>query len=203
MRDKLYNVRAMRKFFKRNFKSDFHFMKKVFSTLFVLTFTAGISMAQENKFVVSAGPSLLIPTYSEINSVGFGFGVGIDYRLNNKFSLASDIDVDVFDSKVKNLFTDEITDGFILMPVMIGVKWRPVNNLYFAGKVGAVAGLKNASTNFALSPGLGYLVNINGKPTLDVGLNLLGVPGMASIPENTFLDKGGYSFLSLKLAYRF
>ena len=44
---------------------------------------------------------------------------------------------------MKNLFTDEITDGFILMPVMIGVKWRPGNNLYFAGKVGAVAGLKN------------------------------------------------------------
>ena len=178
-------------------------MKKVLSTLFVLTFTAGISIAQENKLVVSAGPAVLIPTYSEINSVGFSFGVGIDYKLSNSLSIASNIDVDVFDSKVRNLFTDQITDGFILMPVLIGVKWKPVNNLYFAGKVGAVAGLKNASTNFALSPGLGYLVNINGKQKLDVGLNLVGVPGMASIPENTFLDKGGYSFLSLKLAYRF
>jgi hypothetical protein len=104
---------------------------------------------------------------------------------------------------VKNLFTDEITDGFILMPMMIGVKWRPGNNLYFAGKVGAVAGLKNASTNFAAAPGVGYLVNMKGKQKPDVALNLVCAAGMASIPENTFLDKGGYSFLSLKLAYRF
>lgn len=90
-------------------------MKKVISNLFILTFTVCIAVAQENKLVVSAGPAVLIPTYSEINSVGFGFGIGIDYKLNNKISLASDIDVDVFDSKVKNVFTDEITDGFILM----------------------------------------------------------------------------------------
>lgn len=178
-------------------------MKKIVTTGFILILVTSIGMAQKNRLVVSAGPAILIPTYSEINSAGFGFGAGVEYKLNKKIAIASDIDINIFNSKVKNIFTNKITDGFIIMPVLVGVKWNAFNNFYFTGKAGLVAGLKNAGTNFSLSPGLGYLVNINGKQKLDVGLKLVGVLPMSSIPENTFLEKGGYSFLSLKLAYRF
>lgn len=178
-------------------------MKKIITSVFILIFVSSIAVAQKNKLVVSAGPVLLIPTYSEINSAGFGFGADVEYKLNKKIAIASDIDINIFNSNVKNIFTNKITNGFIIMPLLVGVKWTAFKNFYFTGKTGVVAGLKNAGTNFSFSPGLGYLININGKQKLDVGLKLVGVLPMSSIPENTFLEKGGYSFLSLKLAYRF
>ena len=110
-------------------------MRKLTSILFLLFFTMNISKAQKRSISVSAGPLLLIPTIPEINCVGFGFGVGVDYKLNNKFSLASSVDVNVLNSEVKIFFNNKTVDGFTLMPVLIGVKWVPVNNIYFAGKV--------------------------------------------------------------------
>lgn len=122
---------------------------------------------------------------------------------NKKFSIISDIDINAFNSDVKNQITNKTAEGFIIMPVLAGVKWSALDNVYFPGQAGVAIGLKNAGTNISLSPGLGYLVKVDGKPKLDVGLRVIGVLPQASIPENTFLEKGGYSFLSLQLAYQF
>lgn len=178
-------------------------MKKVIVLISIIIFLTNKGIAQNRKFSFSAGPAILIPTFSEINSAGFGIGAGIEYNLSKKISIVSDIDLNIFNSKVKNIFTNEITDGFIIMPLLVGLKWIAFKNFYFTGKSGVVAGLKNAGTNHSLSSGIGYLIPIGGKPKFDIDLKLVGVLPQTSIPENAFLEKGGYSFLSLKLAYRF
>jgi hypothetical protein len=176
-------------------------MKKI-TIVFILTVTTSIGLAQKNSLAVSVGTAKLIPTYTGISSIGFGFSTSVDYKLTKNISFISDIDVDIFNSKVKNNFTNKITDGFIIMPVLVGAKWNAFSNFYFTSKAGFVTGLKNAGTNFSLSPGLGYLININGNRKLDIGLKLVGVLPKSSIPENTFLERGGYSFLSLRVAYQ-
>jgi hypothetical protein len=55
----------------------------------------------------------------------------------------------------------------------------------------------NAGTLFAIVPSIGY-----GNNKLNGELRLLQVPGMPSFPENSFLKKGGYNFLGMRLSYR-
>jgi hypothetical protein len=68
--------------------------------------------------------------------------------------------------------------------------------------VGAGAGLaikasSNTGTNILLYPCVGFA-----KKTVDISIQLMGIPqAFASIPENTYLVKGGYSYLGLHLNY--
>ena len=94
---------------------------------------------------------------------------------NKKFSIISDIDINAFNSDVKNQITNKTAERFIIMPVLAGVKWSALDNVYFPGLAGVAIGLKNAGTNISLSPDLGYLVKVDGKPKLDVGLRVIVV----------------------------
>jgi len=178
-------------------------MKKIVAIVFSLTVAVNFGKAQKNNVLFSVGPAILIPSYSGINSNGFGVGASFEYVLTKKVSIASDIDINFFTSNIKNVFTHKVTNGFAIMPVLAGVKWGAVKNIYLSGKAGMAVGLKNAGTNLTLSPGIGYLFNIKGKQKIDMGIRLIGVLPKASLPENTFLEKGGYSFLAFKLAYQF
>lgn len=126
-------------------------MKKGITVFYILFFLSSIGIAQKNRLVFSAGPAILIPTYSQINSTGFGIGTGIEYNLNEKISIAADIDINIFNSNVNNIFTNKITNGFTIMPLLAGIRWTAFKNIYFTGKAGVVAGLKNAGTKFSLS----------------------------------------------------
>jgi len=178
-------------------------MKKILMSVYVLLLTTSSGIGQKNRPVYSAGPAILIPTYSQIKSPGLGFGLKVDFKPHKKLSFVSDIGINAFNGDIVNQFTNKIVKGLIIMPVLAGVKWSASKNLYFAGLAGVAFGLENAGTNFSLSPGMGYLLKFGGKRMADLGLRLTGVLPKTSIPENTFLEKGGYSFLSLRLAYQF
>ena len=89
------------------------------------------------------------------------------------------------------------------MPVLPGVKYFVTDKFYASGALGIVIGIHNAANHFALSPGIGLLVPISEKSKIDLGLKLTGVPRGYSFSENIFLNKGGYSYLTFRIAYVF
>lgn len=88
-------------------------------------------------------------------------------------------------------------NDFALVPLLLGVRYglRKVFIGFEGGMV--IKASSNASTIFAIAPSFGYR---NKKFSSE--LRLLQVPGMPSFSENSFLKKGGYGFLGLRLSYQ-
>ncbi len=159
--------------------------------------------AQNKKMKFSIGPQISLPTYTGINSSGIGGGLSTEHSFNKKIGGFVDVSYNYFNGNVYDLFKHDTIKGFGIMPVFLGAKYFLTNRFYMSGAAGIVIGINNAGNHAALSPGAGLIVPISTTANMDVGVRLIAVPTGFSFPENSFLNKGGYSFLSLRIAYQF
>jgi hypothetical protein len=178
-------------------------MKKIFLLLSVVITTVSSTSAQDQKIKFSAGPLLAIPTYNGITSTGIGGGAGLHYFVSKKISGIIDVSFTYFKGDVLNNFTDDTVKGFTIMPVLAGAKYFITNLFYLSASTALVIGLHNAGNHLALSPGAGIEIPVSSTSGIDLGLKLIGVPTGYSFSENSFLNKGGYSFLTFRIAYLF
>lgn len=171
--------------------------------LYAMLICATATKAQSGGIKFSIGPEICLPTYAGITSNGIGGGVTLDYFLNKKIAVTGGISFDHFKGDVFDNFKNDTINGFSVMPVLIGVKYFVIHSFYVSGSAGVIVGLHNAGNHLALSPGAGIEIPVSAKAGFDVGVKLIGVPTGYSFSENSFLNKGGYSFLTLRVAYLF
>lgn len=178
-------------------------MKRILVS-FLIIFSATITVhAQMHETKFSIGPEVAVPTYAGITSNGIGGGVTLEYFLNKKIAFTGGISFNHFNGDVFNNFKHDTINGFSVMPVLLGAKYFIVHSLYVSGSAGVIVGLRNAGNHLALSPGAGLEIPVSAKSGIDVGVKLIGVPTGYSFSENSFLNKGGYSFLTFRVAYLF
>lgn len=178
-------------------------MKKILLSLFLIFSATVIVHAQVHETKFSIGPEVAVPTYAGITSNGIGGGVTLEYFLNKKVAVTGGISFNHFKGEVFNNFKHDTINGFSVMPVLFGAKYFIIHSFYVSGSAGVIVGLHNAGNHLALSPGVGIEIPVSSKTGVDVGVKLIGIPTGYSFSENSFLNKGGYSFLTCRLAYIF
>jgi hypothetical protein len=178
-------------------------MKKIPVLLsFIITATTG-TYAQHKKLNFSIGPEVSVPTFSGITSPGIGGSISLEHFFSGKIAATIDISYNYFKGNVFDFFKQDTINGFSVMPVLVGGKYFFTDKFYISGAAGLIIGLHNAGNHLALSPGAGFLIPVSASSKIDLGVNLTGVPVGYSFSENSFLNKGGYSFLSFRIAYVF
>ncbi len=178
-------------------------MKTTFIVITIIVLSTSATRAQRHEIKLSAGPEISIPTYSGISSGGIGGGISLDYFLTGKIALTGSISVNYFKGNVLNPFKNDTVSGFSLAPILVGGKYFFTEKFYAGGSAGLVVGLHHAANHLALSPGAGMIIPVSSTSGIDLGVRLTGVPRGYSFSENSFINKGGYSFLTFRVAYVF
>ena len=158
---------------------------------------------RSKKLKFSIGPEFSVPTFSGITSSGVGGGISLEHFFNKKIAGTIDISYNYFKGNVFDFYKHDTLNGFSIMPVLAGGKYFFTNKFYISGAAGLIIGLHNAGNHLALSSGTGWLIPVSANSKIDLGVKLTGVPAGYSFPENSFLNRGGYSFLTFKIAYVF
>ncbi|HEX6180929.1 MAG TPA: hypothetical protein VFZ47_06755 [Chitinophagaceae bacterium] len=157
----------------------------------------------QRRTIFSIGPELSVSTDREIPTPGIGASIGMEVRSFHRISFTSEISYNQFSGDVIYKFRNDTIQGFSKLPIVAGIKGRIWKGAYLVVRAGLAFGLKNAGTSLAFAPGAGWLLHRNDKPLLDLGVRWIGIPGMPSFPENSVLNKGGYSYLNFRVAYVF
>jgi hypothetical protein len=153
--------------------------------------------AQENRNEVWTGAEYDIHLKHVFNKTN-GPGISIKglHTFSKNFDGTASLGYNYFKGKVE-YWDGKSDDHFALMPVLLGVRYR-FAKVFLGFETGAVIKASdNAATLFAIVPSAGY------SSSKFIGeLRLLQVPGMPSFPENSFLKRGGYNFLGMRLSCR-
>jgi hypothetical protein len=129
-------------------------------------------------------------------AIGYGLEIKGEHFFSPKFSMNLSIGYTHFKGSIT--YGDDSKDNsFALIPCSVGVKYY-IKNFYLAAGAGlAVKASRNTGTNRMLYPAIGFA-----KKPFDISIQLIGVPQtFPSIPESTFLLKGGYSYLGVHINY--
>lgn len=126
---------------------------------------------------------------------GFIANIKGEKFFSKSFSGSVSIGYSLFKGKL--IYWDGKKDNdFSLVPLMAGARYH-FGKVYIGFEAGpAIAASKNTNTKIALAPAAGVIVN-----KFDVGLKFFTIPFTGGIPEKTFLQKGGYSYLGIRVAF--
>ncbi len=92
---------------------------------------------------------------------------------------------------------------FSVLPILLGARYYWKGLYYLGMQAGALISTNNqTTTRLALVPGLGMIAPV-GESLLELSLQFTGVPMGSGTPEKTVLQRGGYSFAALRIAYYF
>jgi hypothetical protein len=171
--------------------------------LFLSLLVGNLIIAQDHKFRASAHVSLSIPTYKEIPSMGAGFGATGEFAINKKWATLFSVDFHNFYGKVIDHFNLDTIKGFSILPVMAGLKYYSREKFYIGAQGGVVVGLKHSGNCPGLSVSTGMLLPLKNEHKVDIGLRFTAALSQTSIPENNFLDRGGYNFVSGSIGFFF
>ena len=169
-------------------------MRKTFFLVNSLLLSSSLLFAQPKKFIPSVGVEFNLLLESN-NAVGGGFHFREEHFFSQNFSASLTVGYIRFKGDI--VYWDGSKDKtFSLIPVLLGGKYF-IHKFYggFEGGL-AIKASSNVSTLPAVSPSVGILLN-----KLDISCKLLSVLQMPSIPENTFLQRGGYSYIGVRIAY--
>jgi hypothetical protein len=178
-------------------------MKTTIFTMSLFVLFAFGKRATAQKIQFSAGPLFSVPAITGISSHGAGFGVGATYSFNKKLQAELSVSFIRFGGDVTSTFPKDTIHGFSIMPVLPGIRYFFTKKWYIDGAAGMVIGIQHAGNHLALSPGTGYLFAIAGKSRIDAGVKYSAVPVGYSFAENNRLNKGGYGYFTLQIAWLF
>ncbi|MEO7045557.1 MAG: hypothetical protein ABI091_09655 [Ferruginibacter sp.] len=178
-------------------------MKKILQILTLLIISVSNTDAQSHHVNFSIGPEYSLPTFSGISSCGIGAGISIEHFFNKRVEGVVAVSYGYFKGDVFDFYKNDTIKGFAVMPVLLGIKYFVSDKFYVSGAAGMVVGVHNAGNHLALSPGIGFLIPFSPHSKIDAGVKLIGIPRGYSFSENSFLNKGGYSYLTFKIAYIF
>ena len=171
-------------------------MKKVIFLAMMLVLSLFV-FAQKSSNEAWAGIEYNVHLKHAFNKTN-GPGVSLKgvHSFSNHFDGMVSLGYNYFKGQVK-YWDGNSDDHFALMPFLLGPRYR-FSKMFIGFEAGAVIkASNNAATLFAIAPFIGYR---NNKFSSEV--RLLQMPGMPSFPENSFLKKGGYNFLGVRLSYK-
>ena len=175
-------------------------MKKKILLLHLLFICLG-SYAQQKGWTVSVGVS---PVHSQLPAAGTGISIARDFNRQKKLGLVVEAGFLHFGGKVINPFLHDTAAHLNFVPLLGGLHYR-INKKIFAGLQAGMlckAG-KNIGTLPLIRPEAGVVVFPLKKAVIDMAVQWYLVSGLPSIPENSFLKKGGYDFVQFRIGCRF
>ena len=170
--------------------------------LFTILFISSITFAQTSRTLISLGPEFSLPTYKEFPSNGIGGSASIQFRSKRKISATIDVGYNYFRGHVINYWFPDTIRGFSLVPVLGGVKLSATKKFYAAVR-GGLTFSYNGFIGLTFSPAVGVTLPNNKNPRIDLGARWMGIMGVPTYPEKTFIEKGNYSYLNLRAAIVF
>lgn len=179
-------------------------MKKLLFTL-SLIITAFITNAQDKKFQIGLGPVISFPSglFSTTNSVGFGGEFNVNYNIDEKFQVFTQVGVHSFSGKKLDLgfdlddYTDILdltesdlkTPSYTHVPVILGARYKIANFVAGLGVgYGSYATKGTSFSGFTFSP--------------QVGLNLEKIDIIAHYTSTSIFNVN-YNYFGVKTAYKF
>jgi hypothetical protein len=173
-------------------------MKHLLSLIFVLSLFNAHAQQKESNFFLS--PSLYVGAHnpSEKNTNGYGIHVGAQHVLSKNFFGTATLGY-VY---IKGEFVDfdgNTENHFALLPVLIGLRYN-IKPFFASFEIGAaIRASANAKTRPALVPAIGASIK-----KFDFFVKLFGVPETSyGVPEQSYLQRGGYSYFQFGAAYHF
>jgi hypothetical protein len=173
-------------------------MKRVFLSILVLVISFS-AISQPKKNFLYTGVEFAMPAHQPFQSNkanGYMANIKGEHFFSPSFSASVSAGLSYFKGKL--VFWDGSTDNsFSLVPILIGGRFY-YRKIYVGVETGpAIAASKRMSTNIAIAPSAGVIVD-----KFDIGIKFFAVPARGGIPELTFLQKGGYSYIGLRVAFR-
>lgn len=173
-------------------------MKAVMKCVMLCLISLSIN-AQAKKNLLYAGVEFAIPAHQPFQSNkanGYMVNLKGEHFFSSSFSGSVSAGLSYF--KGKMVFWDGRTDNsFSLVPILVGGRFY-YRKIYIGVETGpAIAASSHNSTHLAIAPSAGVVI---GK--FDAGIKFFAVPERGGIPENNFLQKGGYSYIGLRAAFR-
>ena len=179
----------------------------------MLLFITAFAFSQNKNTFYYGGITISNPAYfpgvSTSKAVGFGIELQREHFFSEKFSWIVSAGYNHFSGNYSyfnslNSAKDTVIHNFDNIPLLTGVKFYFVRNIYVGAEAGLLIGInKNIGTVFSLAPSAGYKIQIGKKNDIDVGIRLINAMQFAAPPESNSLRKGGYGIWSLKIAYSF
>lgn len=170
---------------------------KTAKPLFVILLFCSTNLYSQTKNLIGIGGEVGYPVsaYESNKAIGLGINVKGEHFFAPQFSGLATVGYASYRGKL--VYWDGTEDkNFALVPVLIGARFF-VQKFYAELEAGvALKATENVNTGMALAPAIGFM-----NKKLDLSLRFFAVPAMPSIPENTFLEKGGYSYLTLRFFY--
>lgn len=159
--------------------------------------------AQNSRIRFAIGPEFSLPTYHEFPSSGMGGSAGVEFKSRNKFSANIEVGYNYFRGTVINEFNPDTIRGFAFIPVLGGLKYSLNEKFYASVRVGGIYGTFKSFMAYTFSPAAGIMLPNKNNPRVDLGARWIGVLPMPAILENTFIEKGGFSYLNIRAAIVF
>jgi hypothetical protein len=171
-------------------------MKTHLIALFLVLSSFGSFGQQANR--ISAGVSFGLPIDASVGTneaKSYGFQRVGEHRFGHSASATAEIGYLHFSGRIIN-FDGTGENQFSMIPVLIGGRFYVKQ--FFAGiQLGAgIRASSNAYSHMVFAPGVGW----SGK-RLEAGVRLLAVPQNFGLPEQTLLQRGGYSYLNLHASW--
>jgi len=170
-------------------------MKKTILLVWSLMLCAFVSAQKKSEVMAGVEYNFHLKHVYDKNN-GPGISLKGVHTFSNHFDGTLSLGYNYFKGDVK-YFDGKTEDHFALIPALVGIRYG-FRKMFFGFEAGAaIKASSNSATLLAIVPSVGYRNN-----KFSTELRLLEVPGMPSFPENSFLKKGGYNFLGLRLSYR-
>jgi hypothetical protein len=172
-------------------------MRKPIIALFLLLLSE-LSYSQYKSFSIKVGPEVLLPAYTSSFGNNHTYGIGVEINavknFSKHFSYKLSSGFQHFTGKIETFNTESI--NYNLIPLLISLRYS-YNPAFIGLETGPLVSInKSVSTHNTFSPCIG--INLN---KLEIEGRLINVLGMPSIPENSFLVRGGYGMYAVKVAY--
>ncbi|MDR3711288.1 MAG: hypothetical protein P4L51_00610 [Puia sp.] len=183
----------------------------VYLAFFILLATT--SRAQVKSYGFSAGIEYALSTYSAAGPLSLS-GQGIFVQGERFFSRQHSGKTNTGFSGTLNLgwlhfsgtvyaLDSSVQTRFSVLPLLAGARYYWKEHYYLAMQAGALVSTNSQTdTHLALTPGIGMIAPV-GESLLELSLQFTGVPRGFGLPEKTVLQRGGYSFAALRIAYKF
>jgi hypothetical protein len=156
------------------------------------------ALAQIGKSTLNMGASISTPFKShEINkTIGYGVFLKGEHSLSKNISVTARAGYTFYKGEI-NYFDNTHQKNFALLPLLLGATFT-IKKIYLGMELGAILPASMpVNSHFAFSPNAGFRLN-----RLAIGLDLMVIPEVPSAPENSFLQKGGYSYGGVNFSYR-
>ena len=176
-----------------------HFFQKKLSLLALALCLSSALYAQ--KFKLSVGPEVAIPTgnSSNISSVGVGGYLKLEQAITQKIAVTETAELTTFFGKK---FLGERSQNLNYLPIKLGLKYYPSESFYGEGQAGLAFPINNGNkSNFTWAIGAGSFVKSNNNGAqFDFGLRYQAI---SNIVRNSFQsDKGtNFSYFALRVGY--